>query len=85
MRICENGIYRDMTEEEINAVKDFNPYEGYSYEELVRLLMSEKYTIEDEIGIINDKEDKPEEYSIYMQYRKECKAKARNIVGKGDG
>jgi hypothetical protein len=81
MRIYDNGTYRDMTPEEIEASNSFNLYEGMTYAELVRMFMAEKFSIEDEIGIINDKEEKPEEHAAYMQYRVECKARAKEIKG----
>lgn len=85
MRVCENGIYRDMTEEEINANKDINPYEGYTYEELVSSFIREKYSVNDEFAILRQKEEKPEEYEAYSAYCEACKARARNIAGEGEG
>ena len=85
MRICENGTYRDMTEEEINALSNINPYEGYSYEELVAEFIRKRYSINDELAILRQRDTKPDEYDVYNTFCEECKTKARNIVGKGDG
>jgi hypothetical protein len=79
--IYENGKYRELTTEELSQGEQINPYDGMSYAELVRMFMAERYAIEDEIAIINDKEDKPEEHFAYMQYRVECKARAKQILG----
>ena len=80
MRVCENGIYRDMTEEEINANKGINPYEGYTYEELVGMLIREKYSANDEFAILRQRDAKPEEYETYNAYCEECKARAKEII-----
>ena len=80
MRICENGIYRNMTEEEINANKDINPYEGYTYEELVAEFIRERYTVNDEFAILRQRDAKPEEYQTYNAYCEQCKARAKEII-----
>lgn len=83
MRVCENGICRDMTEEEINANKNINPYEGYTYEELVGMFIREKYSANDEFAILRQKDTKPEEYETYDAYCEKCKARAKAII-RGD-
>ena len=80
MRVCENGIYRDMTEEELNANKYVNPYEGYTYEELVGMFIRERYSDNDEFAILRQRDAKPEEYEAYNAYCEECKAIAKAII-----
>ena len=84
MKILRNGIYRDMTEEEINALSNINLYEGYSYEELVAEFIRERYSNNDELAILRQRDTKPEEYKQYFDYCEECKAKAKTIVRGGD-
>lgn len=79
--IYENGIPREMTEEEIAANEQVNPYEGMTYVELVRMFIAERYTIEDEIAILRQKDTKPEEFAIYNAYCEECKLRAKQILG----
>ena len=80
MRICENGHYRDMTEEEIKALGDINPYEGFTYEELVVEFIREKYSVNDELAILRQRDTKPEEYEAYNTFCEECKTRAKDIV-----
>lgn len=80
MTICENGVYRDMSEEEISALPTINLYENYSYEELVGEFIREKYSINDEFAILRQKDVKPNEYAEYNAYCEECKARAKTIL-----
>lgn len=65
------------------------------YEQTVEMLIREKYSLNDELAICNNRmavfdanllpKEKEEEYSreyyAYQQYREECKKKAREICG----
>lgn len=73
MRILDNGIYRDMTEEEINSAK----YNEISYEETVVALIRERYSLDDELAIHRQKDTKPDEWQEYNAFCEECKAKAK--------
>lgn len=81
MQKCVDGKYIDMTEEEIKAIEEFNPYEGYSYEELVVEFIREKYSINDELAILRQRDTKPEEYDVYNTFCENCKSRAKEIVG----
>ena len=75
MRICENGVYRDMTpEEEANFNAMVAPIPEYSYEERIVMRIRAKYSIDDELAILRQKDEKPEEYAQYYAYCEECKA-----------
>ena len=79
MRICENGIYRDLTPEEIaqmqakqeQAEKEY--WQSVSYDDAVNAKIRERYTESQEFAILRQKDEKPEEYNAYYAYCEECK------------
>ncbi len=79
MRICENGIYREMTPEEITAMQaeaeraEAEYWQSIPYDEAVNAKIREKYTESQEFAILRQKDDKPEEYATYYAYCEECK------------
>lgn len=72
------------TEEDFIELDELPKYTEDEYREKVKELIAQKYSIEDEIALINNlKGDKDEylvEYREYMDYRKECKTKAKEIL-----
>lgn len=79
MKICENGIYREMTEEEIKAMEEQDKllekeyWTNIDYEEAVNNEIRKKYSVSQEFAILRQKEEKPEEYQEYYNYCEECK------------
>ena len=55
------------------------------YPKLVAELIRRKYDIEDELAIMRQKEDKPEEFAAYYSYAEACKIEARDILGLASG
>lgn len=51
-----------------------------TYEQRVVQLIREKYTIDDELAILRQRDSKPEEFEDYNAYCEECKAKAKEQV-----
>lgn len=51
-----------------------------SYVPLVQSLISQRYSIQDELAIIRQQAEKPEEYAAYYAYCEECKQKAKEII-----
>lgn len=76
MRINDNGVYRDMTEEEVAEMKSKTPPIDYS--EAVDNAIRQRYSISQEFAILRQKDEKPEEYAAYYAYAEECKRKARS-------
>lgn len=80
MRIYENGVYRDMTEEEIalskaaQAEEERKYWRNISYDEAVDAEIRKKYSVSQEFAILRQKDEKPEEYSVYFAYCEECKS-----------
>lgn len=75
MRIYENGIYRDMTEEEIKALNTelFN----IPYEQRVISRIREKYSIDDEIALLRQRNTKIAEFTEYYDFVEKIKAEER--------
>lgn len=48
-----------------------------TYEERVVQLIREKYTIDDELGILRQRDSKPEEFAEYNEYCENCKKIAK--------
>lgn len=74
MRIYENGIYRDATPEEIAELSKREPV---SYEARVVELIRMRYNVDDELAILRQREQKPEEYQAYFDYAEACKVQAK--------
>lgn len=78
MRICENGVYRDMTPEEVaefNALSASTPQP--SYEERVVMRIRAKYSIDDELAILRQRDSKPEEFAEYNTYVEQIKSEEK--------
>lgn len=78
MRINDNGIYRDMTEEEIAEMQ--SQTQPIDYNEAVNNAIRERYSVSQEFAILRQKEEKPEEYAEYYAYCEKCKEAAKNIL-----
>jgi hypothetical protein len=77
MRIYDNGIYREMTAEEIaERQKDFTPI---PYEQRVVNRIREKYSIDDELAILRQRDTKPEEFEQYNAFVEQIKAEERVV------
>ena len=75
MRICENGIYRDMTPEEILEVKKENAI--IPYEQRVVKRIREVYSIDDEIAILRQRDTKPQEFAEYNAFVEQIKTEEK--------
>lgn len=70
-----NEIEKKLTE--MNGVSD------KVYGQTVDRLIREKYSLWDELAILRQRDEKPEEYAAYNAYCEECKAKAKAEMGGG--
>ena len=50
------------------------------YANLVSKLIRERYSVDDEMAILRQKETKPEEWQEYNAFCEDCKAKARKEI-----
>ena len=88
MRICENGVYRDLTEEEIKQMEqataqaEVEYWQTISYDEAVNNEIRKQYSQSAEFAILRQKDEKPNEYSTYYNYCEQCKAYVKEMVEK---
>lgn len=76
MRICENGIYRDMTTEEIAELNSYVA-EPIPFDQRVVNRIREVYSIDDELAILRQRDSKPEEFAEYNAFVEKVKAEER--------
>lgn len=57
-----------------------NGKEQLVYEELIIKLIREKYTINQELAILRQRDSKPNAYEIYNNFVEGCKAQAKAII-----
>lgn len=50
------------------------------YPSFVAMKIHEKYSVDDEIAIIRQKDEKPTEYAEYFAYCEKCKTEARALI-----
>lgn len=57
-----------------------------AYKAAVERLIRERYTVADELGILRQRDTKPQEFAEYNAFAEACKAKARaEIAAEADG
>lgn len=81
MKIWVNGKIKTATASQKKQIESFNPYEGFSYNDLVGLFVRERYSENDEFAILRQRDTKPEEYAEYNTYCEDCKKRAKEITG----
>ena len=74
MKKYVDGKYFEMKEEEIKALENTPKL---PYEQMVVSLIREKYTVDDELAILRQRDAKADEFVEYNAFCEECKAKAR--------
>lgn len=53
------------------------PFDETAYKAAVERLIRERYTVADELGILRQRDTKPQEFAEYNAFAEACKAKAR--------
>lgn len=74
MRVYDNGIYRDMTTEEIAKLEETTPI---PYEERVVSRIRAIYSVDDELAILRQRDTKPDEFAEYNRVVEAIKAEER--------
>lgn len=66
MKVLENGIYRDMTPEELAEIEmhTIKP----DYKESIISAIREKYSVDDELAILRQRDTKPDEFEEYFKF-----------------
>ena len=77
MRVYEDGIYRDMTEQEIAEMEANMP--TIPYEQRIVARIRERYSIDDELAILRQRDTKPDEFATYNEYVEQVKAEEREV------
>ena len=75
MKVYENGIYREMTEEELSVKEEFIVL---PYQERVVSRIREKYTVDDELAILRQRDAKPEEFAEYNLFVENIKKQEKD-------
>lgn len=75
MKINDNGIIREMTEEEIAEMYVPDPI---PFEQRVVDRIRAVYSIDDELAILRQRDTKPEEFAEYNAYVEQIKEEERN-------
>ena len=77
MKIFENGVYREMTEQEIAEMEANKP--NIPYEQRVVARIRERYSVDDELAILRQRDSKPDEFAEYNEYVEQVKAEEREV------
>ena len=51
-----------------------------AYEQLVRQRIRERYSVDDELAILRQRDTKPEDFTVYFDYAEQCKTVARQMI-----
>lgn len=71
MRKCVNGVYMDMTAEELQNIELIPQPE---YKERIIARVRAVYSVDDEIAILRQRDTKPEEFAEYNAFVEQIKA-----------
>lgn len=78
MRVLENGVYRELTAEELARVE---AVPQFSFKERVIARVRELYSVDDELAILRQRDTKPEEFAAYNEVVEKIKAEERGENG----
>lgn len=81
MRVLENGIYRDATEEEVARA---NSYIRPPYKDRVIARIRRVYSVDDELAILRQRDTKPEEFEEYNTFVETIKAEEKGSETQND-
>ena len=65
------------TEANFEEVASVPSYTETDYKERVERLIRERYTVADELGILRQRDTKPQEFAEYNAFAEQCKAQAK--------
>ena len=69
------------TEKDFEEAESFPEDETVPYEEQVVALIRERYSSDDELAILRQRDSKPEEFKAYDDYCEACKATVKQKLG----
>lgn len=74
MRVLENGVYRELTAEEMERFEDVPQP---SFKERVIARVREVYSVDDELAILRQRDTKPNEFAEYNDFVEKIKEEER--------
>ena len=80
MKKYVNGVYVEMTAEEVAkqetaiAQLEREYWQNVPYDEAVNTEIRKRYSVSQELAILRQQDEKPEEYAEYYAFCEECKA-----------
>lgn len=75
----EDSDTEEVEEYDVYLCDEFDMDKDPTYENLIEALIRQKYSVSDELAIMRQRDDKPEEFAAYNTYAEECKALARTV------
>ncbi len=78
-----NIIIREATEEEIKALEKSLIMDAQSYKESIICAIREKYSVDDELAILRQRDTKPDEFEEYFKFVEGVKEGLK--AGENDG
>jgi hypothetical protein len=78
MKIMVNGIIRDMTPEEIEELEATRI--APDYKEQIISAIREKYSVDDELAILRQRDSKPDEFAEYFDFVENIKEAVKHEI-----
>ena len=72
-----NNIIREATAEEIKALEETLVMDAESYKESIISAIREKYSVDDELAILRQRDSKPDEFAEYFAFVEGIKQKLK--------
>lgn len=79
MKKFENGEFVEMTAQELAEYEKNREKETIPYEQRVVNRIREKYSIDDELALLRQRDTKPEEFAEYNSFVEKIKGEERNV------
>lgn len=73
MRVLENGVYREMTPEEVLQTESS---QELSRKDAIITAIRQRYSVDDEIAILRQRDTKPQEFLEYFEFVEGVKSAA---------
>jgi hypothetical protein len=62
------------------ALAEKNNTLAKAYGDVVNALIRERYNVSEELAMLRQRDEKPEEYAIYNAFVEDCKARAKEMI-----
>ena len=91
MKICIDGIIREMTKEEISEMQaqekqaQAEYWANVDYGEAINAEIRKRYKDSQEFAILRQKDEKPDEYKAYYEYCEACKNLVKSQIKEMSG